>query len=137
MRGFIIVQNPKILVPVERIIKEYEHLTPFLTEHQLSLMDLVTLSFDVSNLNLSFNNRPGFAWSAMSVMSDYFIAHRQNPQMEMTDDEAIVIHQLTCLAQEIHGRIQEMVNQYVPQPNLGYHGIAQWVGRNILINTFN
>lgn len=137
MREIIIVQNPNILVPVERVIREYDHLSPYLAEYQLSLMDMVELSFSITNMNLSFDIRPRFGWSAMSVMSDYFIAHRPNAQSELTDEEAIKIHDLTCLAGEIHNRILDMVGHYVPVPNYGYHSIKQWIGKNILIATFS
>lgn len=136
MEGLVIVQNEHILVPVERIVKEYGHLESYLAEHQLSVKGLVELSFSLSDLNQSFDKRPHTMWSTLAVMSDHFIAHRPNAQMELTDDEAIHIHQLTALATEIHGRVVDMVNCYTPLPNYGYHEIRRWIGNNILIEPF-
>ncbi len=136
MEGLVIVQNEHILVPVERILREYDHLAPYLKEHTLEVKDLIELSFTVSNLNQSFDLKPHLTWSTLSIMSDYLIAHRPAGKPEMTDQEAIDIHNLTVLASEIHDRVWGMVNQYTPLPHYGYHEIRRWIGNNILIEPF-
>lgn len=136
MEGFIIVSSQQILIPIERILKEYEHMNGYLSESQLQVKDLVELSFSITGLAQSFDLRPRVGWSTLAVMSDYFIAHRPNAQHELTDEEAIRIHHLTALAGEIHDRVMDMVGQYHPMPNYGYHEIRRWVGNNILIEPF-
>ncbi len=136
MEGLVIVQNQQILVPVERIMREYSHLGPYLAEHTLEIKDLIELSFTVSNLNQSFDLRPHSTWSTLSIMSDYLIANRPAGTPELSDGEAIAIHNLTVLASEIHDRVWDMVLQYTPLPNYGYHEIRRWIGSNILIEPF-
>ena len=136
MEGFVTVKNEQILVPIERIVNEYNHLAMYLAENHLDIKGLVELSFSVSNLNQSFDLNPRIGWSTLSVMSDYFISNRVGDNLELTDDQAIDIHNLTVLASEVHDRVWTMVNQYTPLPNYGYHQIHRWIGNNILIEPF-
>lgn len=136
MEGFTIVSSQQILIPIERILKEYEHLSAYLAENNLQVKDLVELSFSITGLNQSFDLRPRVGWSTLAVMSDYFLANRPNAQHELTDEEAINVHNLTALAKEVHDRVMDMVSYYHPMPIYGYHEIRRWVGNNILIEPF-
>ena|ERR1700690_2679934 len=130
-----IVQVKRYLIPTDRILREYWHLEPYLRENSVSLHDLTELSFMVTQQHLSFDHRPHFGWSVLSIMEDHFLSVRDNPG-EITDDEAIAIQNLTQLAFEIHTLVTGMVHQYIPPPAYGYHSIQQWVGNNILIDSY-
>lgn len=133
-----IVHANNILIPVERILRDYWHLESYLLENKVSLKDLTELSFTIADLHLSFDKSPPTGWTVMNIMEDHFLANvkREDSPAELTDDEAIALHNLTCLAHEIHCLVTDMVNQYTPIPSYGYHQIRKWVGNNILIESY-
>jgi hypothetical protein len=135
---FVIVKANDILIPVDRILRDYWHLEPYLLEHQVSLKGLTELSFSISDLHLSFDRSPPHGWSVLSILEDHFLNNVKGhgSSSELTDDEAIALHNLTCLAHEIHMQVTDMVRQYTPVPNYGYHSIRKWIGNNILIESY-
>lgn len=134
----VIVKANDILIPVDRILRDYWHLEPYLNENQVSLKGLTELSFQISDLHLSFDRNPQGGWSVMNILEDHFIANVKglSSTAEFSDDEAIALHNLTCLAHEIHMQITDMVRQYTPIPSYGYHSIRKWIGNNILIESY-
>lgn len=133
-----IVRSHDILIPVERILRDYWHYEPYLQENSVTLKGLTELSFSISDLQLSFDKRPPMGWTALSILEDHFLNAVKHPNTshELTDDEAIDLHNLTCLAHEIHMLVTDMVSQYAPVPGYGYHTIRKWVGNNILIESY-
>jgi Rieske Fe-S protein len=125
--------NP-ILIPVSRILRDYWHLEPYLLEHEVSLKGLAELSFSITDLNLPNSKH----WTVMSIVEDHFLCNVKGQQniSELTDDEAIALHNLTNLALEIHTLISDMYRQYSPYLGFTYHRNRQWIGGNVLVESY-
>lgn len=134
-----IVRANNILIPTGRILRDYWQHEPYLRENQVSLKALTELSFSVSDLQLSFDRNPPFGWSALSIIEDHLLWNVKGRahSTELSDDEAVVLQNLTCLANEIHMLVSEMVSQYTPTPAYGYHNLRKWIGNNILIESYS
>ncbi|MNP98165.1 hypothetical protein D3C85_107780 [compost metagenome] len=129
--------NP-ILIPVGRILRDYWHLEPYLLEHEVSLRGLAELSFSISDLHLANNPTAASNWTVMSIIEDHFLCNVKASQnlSELSDDDAIALHNLTNLAHEIHMLITDMVRQYTLIPGYGFHPVRKWIGDNILIESY-
>lgn len=125
-----------VLVPTERLIREYDHLVPYLNECGLELQDIINLAFTVAEYDPDVGMRKDpQRWTAMSLLEEYFLA--QIPAgYELSDNDAILVHNLTGLAHEIYQRVLVLLSQYIPVVFYSGHRIRHWVGKNVMIESY-
>jgi hypothetical protein len=134
MSDLKVVRSNPILIPVSRILRDYWHLEPYLLEHQVSLKGLAELSFSITDLHIRYDK----TWTVMGIIEDHFLCNvkGQSDPSELSDDEAIALHNLTNLALEIHMLISDMTSQYFKTPSFGYRLTRQWIGGNVLVESY-